>query len=68
MSKKVTDLLVWVLLGVICLIVVWQALDYFHFRHAGPRFTANNGQDVCRSVQDLQRHAGLPVRECKFGE
>jgi hypothetical protein len=68
MSKKISDLLTWGLLAALCLVVAWQTLDYFHFRQAGPRFTADNGQDVCRSVQELQRYNGLPVRECAFGE
>jgi len=37
------------------------------FKSKGPRFTADNGDDLCRSVQELQRHAGLPVRDCTFG-
>jgi hypothetical protein len=38
------------------------------FRSVGPRFTAQNGADLCRSVQELQRHNGLPVRDCTFGD
>ena len=38
------------------------------FKSAGKRFTADNGQDLCGSVQELQRHAGLEVRDCQFGE
>jgi hypothetical protein len=38
------------------------------FKSKGPRFTADNGDDLCRSVQELQRRAGLEVRECRFGE
>ena len=37
------------------------------FKSKGSRFTGDNGNDLCRSVQELQRHAGLPVRDCTFG-
>jgi hypothetical protein len=36
------------------------------FRQKGPRFTADNGNELCRDVQELQRLAGLKVRECTF--
>jgi len=32
----------------------------------GRRFTAMDGQDLCRSVQEIQRQARLPVRDCTF--
>jgi hypothetical protein len=38
------------------------------FKSKGPRFTAADGDDLCRSVQELQRHNGLPVRDCTFGD
>jgi hypothetical protein len=38
------------------------------FKSKGPRFTAQDGDDLCQSVQELQRQAGLKVRECRFGE
>jgi hypothetical protein len=38
------------------------------FRSKGPRFTAMNGVDLCESIVQLQRHAGLPERDCIFGE
>jgi hypothetical protein len=38
------------------------------FRSVGPRFTAVDGDDLCGSVQELQRYNGLPVRACTFGE
>ena len=38
------------------------------FKSVGPRFTAADGDDLCRSVQELQRQAGMPVRDCRFGE
>jgi hypothetical protein len=63
---KIADWTVWVLLVAMVLIVGWQVLDYFHFRQAGPRFTASDGQELCWSVQELQRYNGLPVRECEF--
>jgi hypothetical protein len=37
------------------------------FQQKGPRFTADNGNELCRDVQELQRLAGLKVRECTFG-
>jgi hypothetical protein len=36
------------------------------FRSKGPRFTAIDGDELCRDIQDLQRQAGLKVRECDF--
>jgi hypothetical protein len=66
MSKKIADLMTLALAGMFILMIAWQALDYFHFRQAGWRFTANNGQDLCWSVQELQRYNKLPVRECEF--
>jgi len=44
--------------------IVKQLLE---FKSAGARFTAQNGDDLCQSVQELQRQAGLLVRECAFG-
>jgi hypothetical protein len=38
------------------------------FRNVGPRFTAQDGDELCRDIQELQRLAGLEVRECRFGE
>jgi len=36
------------------------------FKNRGGRFTEGNGVDLCGSVQELQRQAGLKVRECDF--
>jgi hypothetical protein len=38
------------------------------FKQVGPRFTADNGQDLCESVRELQRHVGIPVRTCDFAK
>jgi len=37
------------------------------FKSVGPRFTAQDGDNLCGSVQEVQRHVGLPVRDCTFG-
>jgi hypothetical protein len=37
------------------------------FRSKGPRFTAIDGDSLCRDIQDLQRRAGVNARECTFG-
>jgi hypothetical protein len=38
------------------------------FRSKGPRFTAIDGDNLCRDIQDLQRLAGVKVRECNFNK
>jgi hypothetical protein len=62
------------LLGYLWLCVIEQHQHYVEvvaemevFRSKGPRFTAIDGDDLCRDIQDLQRQAGVKVRECTFG-
>jgi hypothetical protein len=38
------------------------------FRSVGPRFTAQDGDDLCEDVRKLQEYVGLEMRECRFGE
>jgi len=68
MSKKFTDALTWLTAGILCLVVAWQAVDYFHFRKAGARFTAADGQVLCQRVQYLERRMGLTGADCRFLE
>lgn len=46
------------------MLLMWMAWsgDYFYFRHAGARFTAADGQELCERVQALD---GLP---CHYTE
>jgi hypothetical protein len=67
MSKKTaSDLVIWLLAFVLTVVVAWQALDYFHFRQAGERFTAAHGQEVCLRVRALERGLGLPAADCRY--
>jgi hypothetical protein len=43
-------------------------LEIEQFKNRGGRFTEGNGVDLCESIVQLQRQAGLPERECIFGE
>ena len=36
------------------------------FRSKGQRFTARDGDELCRDIQAIQEHIGLPERECTF--
>jgi hypothetical protein len=38
------------------------------FRNVGPRFTAQDGDDLCEDVRKIQEYVGLPERDCRFGE
>lgn len=48
-------LLVFIILAwlVILSLVSYQILDYFKFRNAGKRFTADDGQELCLRVQAI---------------
>jgi hypothetical protein len=76
---KLFDGLVWVVVGALvawAIFNTWQVvrhrteiLDQLEsFQKKGPRFTAENGNELCRDIQELQRLAGLEVRECAFGD
>jgi hypothetical protein len=51
--------------------VAWSA-DYFYFRHAGARFTAQDGQDLCIVVRDIAKYSygyqqlGNTLPECHY--
>jgi len=38
------------------------------FRNVGPRFTAQDGDELCRDIRAIQEYVGLPERECTFNE
>jgi hypothetical protein len=76
--KGVVSVVVWVSLGVLLALfavnhiltirqntVILEELQAF--RSKGPRFTAIDGDSLCRDIQDLQRLAGVNVRGCTFG-
>jgi hypothetical protein len=76
---KLFDGLVWVVVGILlawAIFNTWQVvrhrsdiLDQLEsFQQKGPRFTADDGDELCRDIQELQRLNGLEVRECRFGE
>jgi hypothetical protein len=48
------------------LLFAYQMLDFWVFRHAGARFTAKDGDELCLRVQALEKHAGIPVSECSY--
>jgi hypothetical protein len=64
--KNLGDLMTWTVAAGLVLVASWQALDYFHFRQAGERFTAAHGQEVCLRVQALERGLGLPAADCRY--
>lgn len=47
------------------LILGMMMADYYQFRHAGKRFTAENGTELCESHRNLAKHVGyqgvLPI-------
>lgn len=50
--KDKTFLIIQILAWLVILSSVgYQVLDYFLFRHAGKRFTASDGQELCLRVQ-----------------
>jgi heme exporter protein D len=76
--KKILDHLIWLFVGISLAAVAvnhWMLVRHNNemlqrletFRSVGPRFTANNGQDLCESTREIQRHVGLPMRDCTFG-
>ena len=58
------------------IVLMWAAwsADYFYFRHAGARFTAQDGQDLCIVVREIAKHsygyqqAGKTLPECHYIE
>jgi hypothetical protein len=38
------------------------------FRTVGPRFTAQDGDELCRDIRAIQEYVGLPERECLFDQ
>jgi hypothetical protein len=38
------------------------------FQKKGPRFTAQDGDELCRDIRAIQEYIGLPERECAFNE
>lgn len=56
------------------MILMWAAwsADYFYFRHAGARFTAQDGQDLCIVVHEIAKHSisyqqsGQPMPRCEY--
>ena len=68
LSVKVRDgLTILAALGMVTL-AAWQALDYFHFRHLGARFTASNGDELCEAQKRVAEFVGYPgpLPECDF--
>jgi hypothetical protein len=76
---RLFDGLVWVVVGILlawAIFNTWQVvrhrseiLDQLEsFQQKGPRFTADDGDDLCRDIQELQHRVGLEVRECAFGD
>jgi hypothetical protein len=74
-----SNLLVWIPVGAILSYLLFGAIQQKQhlaevverlesFRSVGPRFTAQDGDELCRDIQALQRRAGLEARECRFGE
>lgn len=44
----------------------FQLIKAGQFISKGPRFTAQDGQQLCQRIQHLERRAGLPVEPCLF--
>jgi hypothetical protein len=39
---------------ILFMLAIYQIIDYFSFRNAGARFTAENGQELCLRIQALE--------------
>jgi hypothetical protein len=74
-----SNFLIWLPVGVILGYLMFEAVQQHHhnaevieqleaFQQKGPRFTADDGDELCRDIQELQHRVGLEVRECRFGE
>ena len=76
---RLSNLVIWIPVGAILGYLLFGAIQQKQhfvevvdqlesFQQKGPRFTAQDGDDLCRDIQALQRRAGLEARECRFGE
>lgn len=45
-----------------------EAVFWYGFANAGPRFTANDGQSLCLRVRALETKAGGDVLPCDYGD
>jgi hypothetical protein len=54
----------------VLLLAAWQAVDYFQFRGAGGRFTAQDGEKLCLAHRELAEHVGYkkPLPICDYLE
>ena len=41
------------------LVIIYQILDYTHFRQAGGRFTASDGVELCGAFHELADQVGF---------
>jgi hypothetical protein len=74
-----SNFLVWLPVGVILGYLIFGAVQqHYHnievierleaFRTVGPRFTAQDGDELCRDIRAIQEYVGLPERECLFDQ
>lgn len=61
----------WALMGALFVAFVWVSLwqrnEIIKFVLEGPRFTADDGYELCRRLQELEREHGYE-KECKKGD
>jgi len=74
-----SNLVIWIPVGAILSYLLFgaiqqkqhlaEAIEHLEkFRNVGPRFTAQDGDELCEDVRKLQEYVGLPERECAFNE
>ena len=56
-----------IVLGIIfSLSLIFQVWQLYHFVSAGPRFTANDGQELCERVKALEVRLGKTPLDCVY--
>lgn len=46
----------------------FQAYQVYKFMHAGSRFTADDGQQLCARIADLEKMIGRSAKPCEYGK
>ena len=62
------------ILGIIISInIIFQFKAWYDFKNAGPRFTAQDGQELCIRIKRLEevsygfKEKQIPILECSYG-
>lgn len=46
--------------------IVVQAIQYYRFVNAGPRFTAQDGQELCERIAKIEHQLGFIPSPCEY--